>query len=409
MSQTLTWETSIGATSYEYCYDTTNDNACTSWVGNGAITSKVVSGLSANTTYYWQVRAINIGGETYANGDTWWSFTTINAPTVLSITRASANPTKATSVKFIVTFSSVVTGVDKTDFALATTGSITKASISAVSGKGATRIVTVRTGAGSGTILLNLIDNDSIKDASLIPLGGAGAVNGDFTSGDRYTVDKTKPTVLSIVRASANPTSASSVSFTVTFSEPVTGVDIKDFKLSITGLTKTFITGVTGSGDTYTVTASTGTGTSFGTLRLNVVNNRSIKDAALNSLGAGFRTGEVYTVDKPPVVVSILRASSNPTKSATVKFKVIFSESVTGVDVDDFKTYLTGTLTGTSIVSVIGSGTTWTVTVNTGTGSGVLRLDLIDNDSIMDATSNLLGGVGMINGDYIIGQAFNVR
>ena len=55
----LSWESSDGATSYEYCYDTTNDNNC-NWVNNGAATDTVLSGLNANTTYYWQVRAINI-------------------------------------------------------------------------------------------------------------------------------------------------------------------------------------------------------------------------------------------------------------------------------------------------------------------------------------------------------------
>ncbi len=76
LTPTLSWGTSSDATSYEYCYDTTNDNSCSVWVSNGTATSKALSGLSANTTYFWQVRAINAGGITYANDGTWWSFTT---------------------------------------------------------------------------------------------------------------------------------------------------------------------------------------------------------------------------------------------------------------------------------------------------------------------------------------------
>jgi len=74
---TLSWDASPGATSYEYCYDTTNDNICTTWVGNGASTTKVLNGLSHNTTYYWQVRAKNPGGITYSNDSrtAFWSFT----------------------------------------------------------------------------------------------------------------------------------------------------------------------------------------------------------------------------------------------------------------------------------------------------------------------------------------------
>jgi hypothetical protein len=72
---TLSWETSNGATAYEYCYDTTDDNTCTSWHSTGTNTSVALGSLITGTTYYWQVRATNQGGATYANDDTWWSFT----------------------------------------------------------------------------------------------------------------------------------------------------------------------------------------------------------------------------------------------------------------------------------------------------------------------------------------------
>ncbi len=75
---TLAWEASSGATGYEYCIDTTNDNACSAWIDNGTATSVLLSGLTPNTTYYWQVRASNETGTTYANGSSsaFWSLTT---------------------------------------------------------------------------------------------------------------------------------------------------------------------------------------------------------------------------------------------------------------------------------------------------------------------------------------------
>jgi fibronectin type 3 domain-containing protein len=80
LSLTLSWASSTAATSYEYCYDTTNDNACSNWTSNGTSTNVALNGLSASTPYYWQVRAINSGGTTYANGSNaaFWSFTTQN-------------------------------------------------------------------------------------------------------------------------------------------------------------------------------------------------------------------------------------------------------------------------------------------------------------------------------------------
>jgi hypothetical protein len=71
---TLSWGAAAGATSYEVCVDTTNDNACsTTWRAAYTSTAAGLSGLAAGT-YYWQVRALNPSGTTYADADRWWIF-----------------------------------------------------------------------------------------------------------------------------------------------------------------------------------------------------------------------------------------------------------------------------------------------------------------------------------------------
>jgi hypothetical protein len=82
LNPTLSWGTSSNFTSYEYCYDTSNDNACSSWASNGTSASKALSGLSQYTTYYWHVRALNTYGPRYSNGSSaaFWSFTTGGVP-----------------------------------------------------------------------------------------------------------------------------------------------------------------------------------------------------------------------------------------------------------------------------------------------------------------------------------------
>ncbi len=337
-----------------------------------------------------------------------------NLPVVTGLVRFDPNPTAANSVHFTVNYSEEVSGVDISDFTLSITGAVSGAAVAVVSGAGKIYTVTVNAGTGDGTLRLDLIDNDSIVDAVANPLGGAGAGNGSFTSGETYIVDKNSPAVTSSLPADPNPTAADSVHFTVNFSEDVSGVDAGDFSLSAPdGISGASVSDVSGSGAAYIITINTGSGD--GTLRLDVVDNDSIVDATGKSLGGAgasngnFSSGGVYTIDKAtPSVVSILRADPNPTSADSVRFSVNFSEFVSGVDAGDFSPAITGTLTGVSVLSVSGSGKTYTVTVADGIGTGDLRLGLVDNDSIIDIAGKLLGGAGADNGSFNLSEIYTV-
>jgi len=111
------------------------------------------------------------------------------APLVQEITRLDPDPADTASVRFAVKISEAVAGVDLTDFLLTTSG-ITGASITTVDGSGDIYTVTVSTGLGNGTIRLDLKDDDSIKNASHVPLGGSGPDNGSFAFGETYTIHK---------------------------------------------------------------------------------------------------------------------------------------------------------------------------------------------------------------------------
>lgn len=78
LSPILDWEGSRGATAYAYCYDTTDDDACSNWMEAGTASQASLGDLSELTTYYWQARAVNSLGTTYADGaeTAFWSFTT---------------------------------------------------------------------------------------------------------------------------------------------------------------------------------------------------------------------------------------------------------------------------------------------------------------------------------------------
>ena len=96
-----------------------------------------------------------------------------------------------------------------------------------------------------------------------------------------------------------------------------------------------------------------------------------------------------------PAVSNVALASPNFTSLTSLSFDVTFSEPVTGVDASDFALELFGETTGAAITSVVGSGTTWTVTFNRGTGTGQIRLHVLDNDTIVDASLNPMGGPGV--------------
>jgi len=77
------------------------------------------------------------------------------------------------------------------------------------------------------------------------------------------------------------------------------------------------------------------------------------------------------------------------------------------VDRTDFSLTTSGVV-GASVGTASGLGTTYTVTVNTGADDGTIRLNLIDNDSIVDGASNPLGGPGAGNGNYTAGQSYTI-
>ncbi|HMM80946.1 MAG TPA: right-handed parallel beta-helix repeat-containing protein [Pyrinomonadaceae bacterium] len=109
----------------------------------------------------------------------------------------------------------------------------------------------------------------------------------------------------------------------------------------------------------------------------------------------GIQTGNTTYDFEPdlntaPTVTSITRGGPDPTNAANVTFNVAFSEPVTGVDTTDFALDTAG-VSGTSISNVTGSNGNYVVTVNTGSGSGTIRLDVNAGASIFDIANNQFG------------------
>ena len=133
-------------------------------------------------------------------------------------------------------------------------------------------------------------------------------------------------TVASITRRDGSPISASSVSWSVTFAGDVSNLSAANFELVNAGLGGTpAITDVTGSGMTWTVTSSTGSGD--GTLQLNMVNDTGL----IPTLGNLPFDGEAYIIDKTaPTVTSVTSSAADGIykAGASIAIAINFTERV---------------------------------------------------------------------------------
>ena len=183
----------------------------------------------------------------------------------------------------------------------------------------------------------------------------AGAGSADtVVDSQTVTASITIPTgVSSINRVNLSPTNLTSVSWTVTFTNAVSGVAAGNFSLVNGGLggapAISSVIVVGGAPATsWTVTAGTGSGT--GTLGLNMANGTGVSASIVN---LPF-TGQVYTIDLVAPDTSITAQPASLTNTASASFS--FTGSDTGVGVASFQYQLDGGAytTATSPVNLSG-------------------------------------------------------
>lgn len=200
------------------------------------------------------------------------------APTVTGVTRVTTSPTNRDSLDFEVHFSENVSGISNDAFALDATG-ITGASLTGVTGSSDRYTVTVSTGSGDGTLRLDVRAEAPISDAA------GNLLAGGYSDGESYSLIRAALLVDQIDFEADGGT----LTFTVSFSAPVSGVDMTDFTLDADGIDGQ-IDSVDGTDAVYTVTV---TYSGVGTLALTVLDDDTIVDGAGNTLAAGV-TGPTF-------------------------------------------------------------------------------------------------------------------
>ena len=194
-------------------------------------------------------------------------------------------------------------------------------------------------------------------------------------------------------------------SFTVTFSEPVNGVDGSDFSIAVTGsIAFSHHVSSGGPGNTeYSVTAFNVTGE--GTLQLQFGSAATALSVADSQALVDLTPTATYTIDSVGPTAAFTASGTNPTTSSSVTFDVDFHEAVTGVDAADFASSLSG-VTADAVVTVGDAGdvdaSTYQVTVTNIAGGGTVNLDFASGATITDTIGNAVNTTPTADDTYTV-------
>ena len=282
-----------------------------------------------------------------------------------------ADPTNSSPINFTVVFSAVTANFVTGDVTLSGTAGATTA---IVTGGPTTYNVAVSGMTSDGTVIATI--------AAGVATDAASNPNTASTSTDNtVTYDTTAPTVtINQAVGQVDPTNASPINFTVTFSENVSGLVAANVTLS----SGTAI--VSGGPTIYTVAVS---GMTQGVLTASLPAG-VLADEAGNTNAASTSTDNQITYDLIAVTVTIDQAIGqvDPTNTSPINFTVVFSEAVSGfIDTD---VTLSGTaLPTTALVTEIApnDGTTYNVAVSGMTNGGTVIASL-NAGVVTDAAGN---------------------
>lgn len=303
-----------------------------------------------------------------------------------SIVRADADPTNAATVRWTVSFSEAVTGVDAGDFGLVRGGGLTGGVITAISGSGATRTITADGGSGSGTLGLNLIDDDTIVDNVANPAGGSGTGNGDAT-GQTYTFDRRAPTLTALEMLDTN-TNGKVNRVTATFDEPL-ATSTSTTPWTLTGVPSGgSLASVSASGSTATLTLTEGTSaadTAVGSFRVALAASATGVRDALGNQASFTATAPLDRAGPVPVTLIDGSGSTNGRLQTGDSLGATFSEPIAS-----------GAPTTTTITETRPTSGNATLTI-TGFTNGALSMG--STNYLAAAGSVSVPGTGALSGD----------
>jgi hypothetical protein len=319
------------------------------------------------------------------------------SPWAIEISLDDPDPTAGPEVRYTVTFSTPVTGVETgntgpfNDFVLTvSSGNLTGHGITAVTQTAATTYqITANAGAGEGLLRLDILANGGIADAESHPMIQ------DHTTGPAYTVDTLPPvlTVDSKITADTTP--------------PLTGT-VADIDPAVTILVTidhvNFFPAINHGDGTWSLPDDL-----LGPLAQGIYDVHAEGIDALGNTGVDITVFELEIFHDYLNVDAITRMDDSPTNAPQVRYQVVFSSAVSGVETgtngafDDFALISEGDLSGASISSVTAtSDATFEVVVATGAGDGSFRLDVLASGGILNTFGFPLPGDATYAQSYVI-------
>ena len=299
-------------------------------VSSTTITAIVPAGTSGNVSVTTPASTVSLSGFTY---------TIIPPSTVLSVSvPADGTYVEGQTLDFTVNYNENVT--------VSSTGDMPYIPI--ILNTGGTVHANYNSGSGSSELVFRYTVVSGNEDLDGITLGTAINTNGgtiersegggalltlnNSGSTTQVKVDAASPLVSSIIRLnpSGSSTNVNSITYRITFSENVNGVDVSDFSLTATGGSSGTIASVSASGgNSLDVTVNSITGD--GSLRLDVNNSGTgITDDAGNALNGGYNSGNAYTIDQTASTVSSVGVPANAryTSGQNIDLVVNYREAV---------------------------------------------------------------------------------
>ncbi|MDN3583363.1 MBG domain-containing protein [Mucilaginibacter flavus] len=252
---------------------------------------------------------IVLSSPTATNVDVATALSTVNALNIAvsSIKRTASSPVNSNSITYTVTFGANITGLTTSNFSLTTTG-VAGASITSLTGSGAVYTVTVNTGTGDGTIVLNLANSTGTTPGISTALPFAGEL---------YAIDKTPPIATSLIYASNNTNSGLAKVGDVVTLLFGSNEAIQTPTVTIAGHA---ITAASLGGNNYSASYTMTAGDTEGRIPFalsfsDLAGNPAINGLSYNDVAAG----DLITFDKTPPTVSTLTFTSNNSNNAEAK------------------------------------------------------------------------------------------